>query len=247
MPLVGLRNGQRVIHWPGLLLFAAVFVATAGVFSLIFYWLLPLKGYAPHPRGLVVGLLVGFLLLAIKLRQSWTTPIEKLPVLDGPERPHTVWPWIGAAVGMVLLVPIVLIVAFGLTRYSARVESVSREGLTTVQPDGSLTARLPSGVTVLRDDYKSTPETVLAALDALGHVPARRRVTVLGDLDMPPPPERHWYKAVGEKVAQVADLALFVGTKFDRYRVGARAAGMRDDHMHHVRTCLLYTSDAADE
>ena len=95
---------------------------------------------------------------------------------------------------------------------------------------------LPSGVTVLRDDYKSTPETVLAALDALGHVPARRRVTVLGDLDMPPPPERHWYKTVGEKVAQVADLALFVGTKFDRYRVGARAAGMRDDHMHHVRT-----------
>ena len=95
---------------------------------------------------------------------------------------------------------------------------------------------LPGGVTVLRDDYKSTPETVIAALDALGQVPARRRITVLGDLDMPPPPERHWYKAIGERVAQVADLALFVGTKFERYRVGARAAGMRDDRMHHVRT-----------
>ena len=95
---------------------------------------------------------------------------------------------------------------------------------------------LPSGVTVLRDDYKSTPETVMAALDALGQVTAQRRITVLGDLDMPPPPERHWYRAVGEKVAHVADLALFVGTKFDRYRVGARAAGMPDGHMHHVTT-----------
>lgn len=98
------------------------------------------------------------------------------------------------------------------------------------------TVVLPGGVTVLRDDYKSTPETVMAALDALGQVPARRRVTVLGDLDMPPPPERHLYKAVGEKVACVADLALFVGTKFDRYRVGARAAGMPDDQLHHART-----------
>jgi UDP-N-acetylmuramoyl-tripeptide--D-alanyl-D-alanine ligase len=95
---------------------------------------------------------------------------------------------------------------------------------------------LPGGVTVLRDDYKSTPETVIAALDALAQVPGGRRITVLGDLDMPPPPERHWYKSVGEKVAQVADMALFVGTKFDRYRVGARAAGMQDDRMHHVRS-----------
>lgn len=95
---------------------------------------------------------------------------------------------------------------------------------------------LPGGVTVLRDDYKSTPETVLEALDTLGQLPSRRRIAVLGDLDMPPPPERHWYKAVGEKVAQVADLAVFVGTKFDRYRVGARAAGMRDDQLHHARS-----------
>jgi len=95
---------------------------------------------------------------------------------------------------------------------------------------------LPSGATVLRDDYKSTPETVLAALAVFGQVPARRRIAVLGDLDMPPPPERHWYRTVGERIAQVADLALFVGTKFERYRVGARAAGMRDDRMHHVRT-----------
>ena len=74
------------------------------------------------------GLVVGFILLTIKLRQAWTAPTEKLPVLDGPERPHTVWPWIVAAVGMVLLVPIVLIAAFGLTRDSARVKTVETVG-----------------------------------------------------------------------------------------------------------------------
>lgn len=101
---------------------------------------------------------------------------------------------------------------------------------------------LAGGITVLRDDYKSTPETVLEALDTLRRLPARRRIAVVGDLDMPPPPERHWYRVVGEKVAQVADLAVFVGAKFDRYRVGARAGGMRDDQMHHVRTVQEATS-----
>jgi len=126
MPLVGVRNGQRVIHWPGLLLFAGLVVAVAVVVSLTFYFFLPVKGYAPHPRGIVVGLLVGFILLTVKLQQAWTTPIERLPRLDAPERSHSLWPWIVAAVGMVLLVPVVLITGFLFLRDSRAVESVRR-------------------------------------------------------------------------------------------------------------------------
>jgi serine/threonine protein kinase len=85
LPLVGLRNGQRVIHWPGLLLFAVLIVAVAVAVSLTFHVLLPVKG----SLGLLVGLVVGFVLLTIKLQQAWTTPIERLPRLDAPERPKT--------------------------------------------------------------------------------------------------------------------------------------------------------------
>src|SRR5262245_12635218 len=74
---------------------------------------------------------------------------------------------------------------------------------------------LPGGATVLRDDYKSTVETIHAALETLARIPAGRRIAVLGDIDMPPPPERPQYRAVGQHVARVADLAVFVGQKFD--------------------------------
>ncbi len=95
---------------------------------------------------------------------------------------------------------------------------------------------LPGGATVLRDDYKSTVETIHVALDTLARIPARRRIAVLGDIDMPPPPERPHYRSVGQHVAQVADRAVFAGQKFDRYRSGARAGGMRTEHMYYVKT-----------
>lgn len=100
---------------------------------------------------------------------------------------------------------------------------------------------LPCGAVVLRDDYKSTVETVVAAIDTLARLPATRRIVVLGDLDMPPPPEREWYRRIGEQVAGVADEVLLVGTKEDRYRPGIRRSERTPSHVHAVRT----TAEAA--
>lgn len=100
---------------------------------------------------------------------------------------------------------------------------------------------LPGGAFVLRDDYKSTVDTVIAALDVLGRLPARRRIVVLGDLDMPPAPERVWYRSIGEQVAGVADEVLFVGTKHEKYRSGLRRSGRAPARVHAVRT----TAEAA--
>ena len=112
---------QAVLHWSGLLRFAVIFVVAAGLFSLIFYWL------APPPRGLVVGLLVFFFLMALKLQQVWTAPAERLPRLDAPARSHAVRPWIVGAVGMALLVPVVVFTGFVLRRLTAKVETVRQE------------------------------------------------------------------------------------------------------------------------
>lgn len=100
---------------------------------------------------------------------------------------------------------------------------------------------LAGGAVILRDDYKSTVDTVVAALEQFARLPARRRVVVLGDLDMPPPPEREWYRRIGEQVAAVADEVVFVGTKHDRYRAGMRRSPRSPGHVHAVRT----TAEAA--
>lgn len=95
---------------------------------------------------------------------------------------------------------------------------------------------LDNGAVILRDDYKSTVDTVLAAIDELSRLPAKRRIIVLGDLDMPPHPEREWYRRVGEQVARVADEVLFVGQKHDRYRTGMRRIERTPAQIGAVRT-----------
>jgi UDP-N-acetylmuramyl pentapeptide synthase len=85
---------------------------------------------------------------------------------------------------------------------------------------------LENGAFVLRDDFKSTLETVDAALDVLAEIPARRRMVVLGEVSEPPGSQGPIYRRLGARVAEVASRAVFVGVNFQRYAAGARGAGL---------------------
>jgi len=85
---------------------------------------------------------------------------------------------------------------------------------------------LSNGVTLLRDDYKSSLETVHAALDALSRVSARRKIVVLGEVSEPPGSQGPIYRRIGQRLAELADMAIFVGSNFQRYSAGALAGGM---------------------
>jgi len=89
--------------------------------------------------------------------------------------------------------------------------------------------RLPNGAYLLRDDYKSSLETIPAALDTLSEIPVRRRMVVLGDVSESPGSPGPIYRAVGEHVAQVASKAIFIsGSKKNcqSYVVGAKRGGL---------------------
>lgn len=85
---------------------------------------------------------------------------------------------------------------------------------------------LPNGAYLLRDEFKSTLESVYAALDLLEEIPARRRHVVMGDVSEPPGSQGPIYRALGERIARVATRAVFVGHGFEAYAAGARRAGM---------------------
>ena len=85
---------------------------------------------------------------------------------------------------------------------------------------------LPNDVTVLRDDFKSTLETVHTALDVLAEVPAPRRVVLLGSVSEPPGPQRPIYQALGERVAKIASHLVLFHNEFEPYWSGARRGGM---------------------
>ena len=95
---------------------------------------------------------------------------------------------------------------------------------------------LPCGAFLLRDNCKSSIETVDAALDLLAEIPASRKIVVLGDLEHAGTTLDEiyaTYERLGGRVAEVAGRAgraVFVNVDIDgarpRYTPGALAAGM---------------------
>jgi UDP-N-acetylmuramyl pentapeptide synthase len=85
---------------------------------------------------------------------------------------------------------------------------------------------LENGAVLLCDYFKSSYETMHAALDTLAEIPARRRIVVFGDVSEPPGPQGTIYGDLGERIAGIADKAVFLGRGFPRYQAGARRAGM---------------------
>lgn len=102
---------------------------------------------------------------------------------------------------------------------------------------------LRNGVTVLRDDFKSSLETVHSALDVLAEIPAPRRVVLLGSVSEPPGPQRPIYQALGERVAGMATHLVVFNHDFDPVWSGARRAGMPRSS---VTTAARTVHDAAE-
>src|SRR5690606_22042518 len=125
-------------------------------------------------------------------------------------------------IGQYMVYPLLAAAAVGVAAGVDNREIVRRLERISPTPGRLQPVQLPGGAYALRDDYKSTVETIYAALVTLEKIPAKRRIVVLGDIDAPPPPERPHYREVGRRVAAVADYVLFIGRKYDRYRPGLR-------------------------
>jgi UDP-N-acetylmuramoyl-tripeptide--D-alanyl-D-alanine ligase len=86
--------------------------------------------------------------------------------------------------------------------------------------------RLPNGALILRDDFKSSLETIHAALDLFSQIPAKRRIVVLGEVSEPPGSQGPIYREIGERIANIASRAIFIGGNFQRYAAGVRRGGL---------------------
>lgn len=85
---------------------------------------------------------------------------------------------------------------------------------------------LADDVVIIRDDYKSSLETVDAALDLLAEIPANRKLIVMGEISEPPGSQGPIYRRIGERMAQIASLLVVIGGNFQRFAAGARRGGL---------------------
>ena len=90
---------------------------------------------------------------------------------------------------------------------------------------------LEGGAFLLRDDYKSSMETIETALETLAEIPAKHRVAVLGEVSEPPGSQGPIYKSLGELAARAATQVVVVGEKnaFERYISGLYLGGLSRD------------------
>lgn len=106
---------------------------------------------------------------------------------------------------------------------------------------------LANGAWLVRDDFKSSLETIERALSTLAEIPARRRVAVLGEVSEPPGRQGDVYRALGARLAASADAAVFVGGNYRRWASGAAAAGMDRAHLVDAGRDVSRAADQARE
>jgi UDP-N-acetylmuramyl pentapeptide synthase len=103
---------------------------------------------------------------------------------------------------------------------------------------------LPGGAWLLRDDYKSSLETVDAALDTLEEIEAPAKIVVMGEISEPPGSQGPIYRRIGERIAGCASTLVLVGRNYQRYAAGARRGGMAKDAVIDAGTDLRAAAEA---
>ena len=127
--------------------------------------------------------------------------------------------------GRKMVYPILAVLALALAEGRSLAETIA--AVETIPPaDGRMQlVPLTENTFLLRDEHKSSLETIDAALDVLSEIPARRLV-VFGDISEPPGSQGPIYRRLGGRIAAMASYAIFVGEHFRQYARGARRAGL---------------------
>ena len=131
-------------------------------------------------------------------------------------------------VGRTMVRAILSAVAVALHEGERLDEALGRLEVLTPTPGRLQPVRLPSGAMLLCDEFKAPEETIDAALDVLGEIPADRRIVVLGDVEEPVGPKRRIYRRLGQRIGRCAERVVFVtkGDHLSSARSGAREGGL---------------------
>jgi UDP-N-acetylmuramyl pentapeptide synthase len=95
---------------------------------------------------------------------------------------------------------------------------------------------LSNGAWLIRDDCKSTLETVDAALDVFSEINARSKIVVFGEIYDPPGSPDAIYERIGERLAEVSSRIILIGDEAARqhYEAGIRRKGFPNESLVYV-------------
>jgi UDP-N-acetylmuramoyl-tripeptide--D-alanyl-D-alanine ligase len=137
-------------------------------------------------------------------------------------------------VGEHMVTPVLAALATAITLGIPLDEAAATLSRVAPSPGRMETRRTPDGVTVLDDTYNANPLSMRAALAALGHIQARRRLAVLGRMAELGDSDRALHEEVGGAAATAnVDRLITVGHGALAIADGARASGMASHRIGH--------------
>jgi len=93
--------------------------------------------------------------------------------------------------------------------------------------------QLPSGATLIRDEFSGSFDTLPASLKVLKDAKAARRILVISNIADSSENSRNRYRSIGKLASQISDFAIFIG-KDGRYSVKtAIESGMKKENVIH--------------
>jgi len=101
---------------------------------------------------------------------------------------------------------------------------------------------LDSGAWVIRDDFKSTRETIWAALDTLKECPAKRKILILGAASEITNDIRYnFHRELGKRIGETVDSVFIINHKeiFRSIRRGAKKSGMDEKKLTRITGNIL--------
>ncbi len=89
---------------------------------------------------------------------------------------------------------------------------------------------------IIDDSYNASPLSMEAALDALKHIPAKRKIAILGDMLEIGDYAADEHERIGRLAAKSANMLILVGAHAKFTAEGARKAGLRKNNIHLFET-----------
>ncbi len=99
------------------------------------------------------------------------------------------------------------------------------------------------GAVMLDDSFNAAPPSMLAALETLANLPARRRIAILGEMAGLGDASAHYHERIGTAAAEVVDVLITKGDRATSIAHAARAAALQQGRQLEVTS--VYTAAAA--
>ena len=141
-------------------------------------------------------------------------------------------------IGKHMIYPVLAAVTVGINE-GKTLNSILEELVTIDPAQGRIQpVTTENGAVILRDDFKSSLETIERAFDVVSEITsAKRKILVLGEVSEPPGSAGPIYRRLGERIASLFSTAYFIcnNTGFKQYKAGAVGAGASKDILIHFK------------